>query len=475
MTRLSLQARQTTGLVMTAELQQAIGLLQLSNQELLTELTALAEANPLLVVGPPDGEAAPPESPLASAEEMRGDDLPDDLTRDESDWREASAWEDDPLLRHGTCDSEEAEHTDQASRPESGTGLFLEQIRFAFTDQTDRAIALALLEALDETGRLDTTIAQLAGTLRVSPTRIDSVRSRMLDFEPPGCFAFTLAECLAAQFRARNRYDPAVATMLDHLDWLARGEHERLRKACGLDAQDYAELLRELRSCDPRPGTGLGPHTPEAEPDLFIHQTRDGPVVTLNQATWPSLTVDERLYQRLMQADAQARSWTDEKHAQARSILRVVEQRARSLLLVCQAIATHQSGFLSDGASCLRPLTLSQVAMSTGLHESTVSRVTATRSIGTPLGVLPLRRFFSTGLGESEDQTSAESVRSRIRQIISTETGEAIMSDEAITQQLQESGIAIQRRTVAKYREALGIAGSAQRRREFRMKSRLTG
>lgn len=474
MTRLSLQARQTAGLVMTAELQQAIGLLQLSNQELLAELTTLAEANPLLVVSPPDGEAHTPESPLASAGEMRGEDLPDDLTSDVSDWREASAWEDDPLLRHGTYDSDEPENPEPVSQPESGIDSFLEQIRFAFTDETDRAIALSLLEALDETGRLDTTISLLAKTLHVPPAHIDTVRTRMLDFDPPGCFAFTLAECLAAQFRARNRYDPAVATMLNHLDWLARGEHDRLRKACGLDAQDYAELLRELRSCNPRPGIGLGPDTPEAEPDLFIHLTRDGPVVTLNPATWPNLTIDERLYRRLMQADAQARSWTDEKHAQARSILRAVEQRARSLLLVCRAIANHQSGFLSDGASCLRPLTLSQIATSTGLHESTVSRVTATRSIGTPLGVLPLRRFFSTGLGENEDRTSAESIRSRIRQIISTETGEAIMSDDAITRQLQESGIAIQRRTVAKYREALGIAGSSQRRREFRMKSRLT-
>lgn len=473
MAGLSLQARQTAGLVMTAELQQAIGLLQLSNQELLSELTFLAESNPLLVVTPPtsdtsDKDESPPQA------EARDHDVPEDFTADGTDWQDPACWDDDPSLSQPWRDEDGADPLDSASSSPSIREALIGQIRLAFVDGTDRAIAFALMDNLDESGRLDTTIAALATSLQVSPAaRLDDVRRVLMEFDPPGCFALTLAECLAAQFRARGRYDPAVATLLDHLDWLARGDHGKLRQACGLDEQDYAELLQELRSCDPRPGAVLGEPAAISPPDLFIQLSGGIPRVALNPATWPGLAIDDRLYRRLLGADAQAQSWARERHAEAQSLLRAVEQRARSLLLICEAIALHQIDFLSNGMAGLRPLTLARIAELTGLHESTVSRVTATRIIGTPQGLLPLRRFFSTGLGEEGEQVSAESIKARIRQIIATESADAVLSDDAVTQKLQESGISIQRRTVAKYREAIGIAGSAQRRRDFRMKMHL--
>jgi len=473
MARLSLQARQTAGLVMTAELQQAIGLLQLSNHELLAELSLLAEANPLLLVSPPAGESDGTEPDTMAHPDWRDSDLPGDLEPDASDWRDAASWDDDPILRHGVYDSDEPTSREPSAPAPTRLEQFLWQINKAFTQPAERHIALTLLDAMDESGRLDTPISDLAALTGAALESIEQVRNTMLLFEPAGCFATSLAECLAAQFKARNRHDPAVATLLGHLDWLARGEHERLQKACGLDSQDYAELLQELRVCDPRPGAGFDPPPPEPAPDLFIHLVEGEPIVALNEATWPGLTIDERLYRRLQTADREARGWAQEKKQEAQNLLRAVEQRARSLLLICTAIARHQILFLHDGIDALRPLTLARIAEVTGLHESTVSRVTATRMIGTPHGVIPLRRFFSTGLGDETDQTSAEAIKNRIRQFVSAETAEAILSDEAITLMLQQGGIAIQRRTVAKYREALGIAGSAQRRRDFRMKARM--
>ncbi|NVN04207.1 RNA polymerase factor sigma-54 [Asaia spathodeae] len=471
MARLSLQARQTTGLVMTGALQQAIGLLQLSNQELLAELTMLAESNPLLIVSPPEDDAP---SLTESALDLRDGDLPRDL-EPETPGLSGETWEDEPLLHHGAYDSEdESHHEPMAPRP-TRLDQFLSQIRLRFDTQQEQAIALALIEALDESGRIETPIVQLATSLGTSPDAIEQVRLAMLFFEPVGCFALSLAECLAAQFQARNRYDPSVATLLDHLDWLARGEHDRLRKACALDAQDYAELLQELRACEPRPGSSFSTPEPEAEPDLFITLAPNGPLVSLNPATWPRLTLDDALYRRLLSGREDARHYAQEKQSEATVLLRAVEQRARSLMLICLEIARVQTTYLKEGIAALKPLTLSQIAEKTGLHESTVSRVTASRLVGTPRGVLPLRSFFSTGLGEEGEQTSADAIKARIKQIIGDEAPDSILSDDAITQKLQEAGLAIQRRTVAKYREALGIAGSAQRRRDQKLKAHLAG
>jgi len=468
MARLSLQTRQTSGLIMTGALQQAIGLLQLSNQELLSELTLIAESNPLLVVSSPEDNT--PEYDTAP-EDYRSGDLPQDL--DPEDPQIATDWDDDPLLRHSGNSAEEGLCQEPNAPPPGRIEVFLTQISRYFNRIEDRFIALALVEALDASGRLETSPCDIAKALDASVEHIEAVRRRMLFFEPVGCFALSLTECLATQFRARNRYDPAVATLLDHLDWLAHGEHDRLRKACGLDARDYADLLQELRGCEPRPGASFAPPDPDPEPDLFIHPGPDGPVISLNQATWPKLTLDEALYRRLLSGQEEARLYAREKHDEATTLLRAVEQRARSLLLICQAIARYQAEFLEKGITALKPLTLSQIAEKTGLHESTVSRVTTSRIIGTQRGLLPLRRFFSTGLGNGDEQTSADSVKARLKHLITEEKPDGILSDDALTRALQDEGHVIQRRTVAKYREALGIASSAQRRREFRLRAHL--
>lgn len=473
MARLALQTRQSAGLVMTGALQQAIGLLQLSNQELLSELTLLADSNPLLVVGPPEGQEDSLNDSAYRASDLRDNDLPRDI--DPEDFgTSAEDWEDDPHPRTNTHASDDDSQLDPDAPLPSRLDVFLEQIRLHFASQADRAIALALLDALDESGRLDSSIGQLADILSVSPGHIETIRSAMLLFEPIGCFALSLSECLAAQFRARNRFDPAVACLLNHLDWLARGDHEKLRKACGLDESDYADLLRELRQCNPRPGADLEEQPLPQEPDLFVRIGADGPVVSLNPATWPSLDIDETLYRRLLSDRPDARRYAQEKHQEAVALLRAVEQRARSLILICQKVAEHQARFLSEGVTALRPLNLAQIAAATGLHESTVSRVTASRMIGTPRGNLPLRRFFSTGLGSGEGElSSADAIKARIKALLSQESPDAILSDDTITQHLQKSGVAIQRRTVAKYREALGIAGSAQRRRDQKLRTQL--
>ncbi|GEL01452.1 RNA polymerase sigma-54 factor 1 [Swaminathania salitolerans] len=487
---------------MSARLRQAVSLLAQSNQELLGTLTALAETNPLLIVTPPSLDPssypAPFPSPFPAPPERR-----DAQSREETGEYEDGALPGPDARSHGRADTvpdAEGRASGVAPSAPSLEAVMAGQIALAFSDSDDRRIALALLSALDESGRLSSPPAALAAECGASGERLDAIRRIMMQFDPVGCFALTLEECLAAQFREKNRYDPAVSCLLAHLDWLAKGEHLRLRKACQLDAGDYADLLAELRRCTPRPGAAFTPEPQTILPDLHVFP-RDGRlVVRLDPRSWPRLEIDGALYARLLQGNDVDRGYAREKKEEAEATLHAVEQRARSILLVGGAIVRHQARFLQDGESELRRLTLRDVAERTGLHESTVSRLTATRFIGTPRGVLPLRRFFSSAPGQghapavavpdrdsndahdpgaspgesrrsAEDGTNetrlgAAAIQARIRRLILNETPENILSDEDVTRTLQASGIAIQRRTVAKYREALGIPGSARRRRD---------
>jgi RNA polymerase sigma-54 factor len=292
----------------------------------------------------------------------------------------------------------------------------------------------------------------------------------MMRFDPVGLFARDLKECLAVQLAERNRLDPAMATLLDNLDLLARRDLRRLAATCEVDADDLADMITEIRSLDPKPAAGYD-DTPVqiVVPDILMRAGPEGEwLIELNPETMPRLLVNERFYARVApRARREDRLFLAEHLASANWLVRSLQQRAQTILKVAAEIIRQQDGFIRRGVAHLRPLILRDIAEAVEMHESTVSRVTANKYIATPRGTFELKYFFTTAIPGTDGEThSAEAVRYRIRALIDAETVDDILSDDAIVAVLRGEGVDIARRTVAKYREALRIPNSVQRRRE---------
>ncbi|MDQ3471447.1 MAG: RNA polymerase factor sigma-54, partial [Pseudomonadota bacterium] len=286
--------------------------------------------------------------------------------------------------------------------------------------------------------------------------------------DPPGVSARSLAECLALQARAADRYDPAMARMIDNLELLARGRMADLKRICGVDDEDLADMVRELRAYDPKPGSSFSRDAAEdVAPDVFVRRTRTGFAVELNGAALPRLLVNRRDYQELRSGpqDKDAKAWLSECVASANWLVRALDQRARTIVKVVSEIVKTQQGFFERGVSALKPLTLRQVAEAIEMHESTVSRVTSNKYLLCDRGLYELKYFFGSGVASSQGEgAAAEAVKAAIHTIIAAET--EILSDDAIAAVLKQRGFDCARRTVVKYREAMGIGSSVQRRRQ---------
>jgi RNA polymerase sigma-54 factor len=350
-----------------------------------------------------------------------------------------------------------------------------QQARLAFSTQVERVIAAALIAAIDQAGRIVEAPEVIAAMLGVSVDQLERVRRVMMFFDPSGIFACGLAECLSVQLAERNRLDPAMAALLANLDMLARRDMRGLMEICGVDAADLTEMVAEIRRLDPKPGARF-----ESEPlrplipDVLM---RAMPVkasgdsdwmLEINPETMPRLLIRRGFHARMAaSASRETKSFLSEQLQGATWLVKALEARAHTILCVAAEIVRRQDGFFRHGISHLRPLTLRDIAIEVGLHESTVSRVTSNKSIATPRGIFELKFFFTTALSGANGQThSAETVRHRVLTLISGESPENILSDDAVASILQNEGIDIARRTVAKYREAMRIPSSAQRRRE---------
>jgi RNA polymerase sigma-54 factor len=285
--------------------------------------------------------------------------------------------------------------------------------------------------------------------------------------EPAGVGARSLAECLILQAKAADRYDPAMARLIDNLELLSKGRTTDLKRICGVDDEDLADMIRELRAYDPKPGCQLSPlGSEEVAPDVFIRKTRDGYAVELNQATLPRLLVNRRYYQELRSGpqDKSSRAWLSECLQSASWLVKALDQRARTIIKVVSEIVKRQQGFFDRGVSAMKPMTLRDVAEAIGMHESTVSRVTSNKYLLCDRGLFELKYFFGSGVQSAEGEgAAAEAVKDAIKQLIDLET--EILSDDAIAALLKQKGFDCARRTVVKYRESMGIGSSIQRRR----------
>lgn len=472
---------------MTPQLRQAIKLLQSSNMEVTAFVEEELERNPLLerderaTPGPDDGHRvdplpAAPDLPDAHAAAV-SDALPTDGAAPlDADWDnvyDGGGYE-SPYGRGGRADFAEdlSGVEDLAAGGRSLREQLGEQVRLGFSDLRDRLIAAQMVALVDPAGRLAVEDSVIAQAMGCEVARVAAVRARLQRFEPVGMFCRTLAECLAVQLAEQNRLDPAMQALLDNLDLLARRDRAGLMQVCGVDAEDLTEMIAELKRLDPKPGASFDmPPAPAVVPDVLMRRAEDGGwILELNPETMPRVLVNRGFYAR---CQVGARSKDDkvflaERLQSANWLLKSLEQRASTIIKVAQEIVRRQDAFFRHGVEHLRPLILRDIAEEVQMHESTVSRVTANKYIATPRGTFELKYFFTTAISGTHggEQHSAEAVRWRIKAMIAAEDPEAVLSDDAIVERLRAEGVDIARRTVAKYREALRIPSSVQRKRE---------
>ncbi len=485
-----LDLRQSQSLVMTVQLQQAIKLLALTNVELEAFISAEMEKNPLLDGGSDDTVAVAPASAAESTgtdELIAGGDAHADAPLD-VDYAAETFHHDGPTDAVGdapafdgsaSSGSAEAINFDAVAAAEASLADVLEeQAAAAFADPVERLIARHLIDQIDDAGYLAAAaVADIAERLETPEARVDAVLAVVQRFEPVGCGARTLAECLIAQAREADRYDPAMAALLDHLDLLARGDLATLRRLCGVDHDDLVDMIHELRAYNPKPGLKYGGGTAQAViADVFVQRTRGGGwTVELNAATLPRVLVDRRYHASLAAAAPAggkvaakaAKTFLSDALASANWLVRALDQRARTIVKVATELVRQQEAFFESGVEQLKPLTLRAIADAIGMHESTVSRVTSNKYLQCERGLFELKYFFTSGIASNDggEAASALAVKDRIARLIAAEPAAAPWSDDKLVDLLQAEGFDIARRTVAKYREALGLGSSVARRR----------
>jgi RNA polymerase sigma-54 factor len=473
----SLSIRQSQQLVLTPQLRQAIQLLQLSNLELDAYLAEELSKNPLLE-SPSD---EPDEEPAGDFVSDEGDsnEAPVDPGADNLIMGEAE--DDRPLDVDWTSEALETDSYADVVTSGGGDEAFdFERVQYSPSSLAEHLLdqlhglsgavgdlARIISETLDDTGYLTVDLEQIAELSGAPLPLVEEALAVVQGLDPPGVGARSLAECLALQAKAADRHDPAMARLIDNLDLLSKGRMNDLKRICGVGDEDLADMVRELRAYDPKPGCRFSASAPEdITPDVFVRRTRTGFAVELNQATLPRLLVNRRYYQELKSGpqDKRSRAWLSECLQTANWLVKALDQRARTIVKVVSEIVKRQQGFFERGVSAMKPMTLREVADAIEMHESTVSRVTSNKYLLCERGLYELKYFFGSGVQSAEgDGAAAEAVKAAIKEVIDAET--EILSDDAIAGLLKQKGFDVARRTVVKYREAIGIGSSIQRRR----------
>lgn len=485
-----LEIKQSQSLLMTQQLRQAIHLLQLNNIELNEIINQELAQNPLLekedehlsnqqdISSPTIDDLIPPTS---AEEEFSADiDLEtsfDDYGSDSQDYQEASnySWAEQGKSKvNNTLDPDFDYCTQRLSSAKSLYSFISEQISQTFTDTKQKLIAWKLTEHLDQAGYFRGDIQQISDNLKCTPHQILCVLKQLKNFEPSGLFAENLSECLKIQLQDINRYDPAIAVLLDNLPLLAEGKFKELQKLCHADAEDISSMIADIKSLNPKPALGwdLNPAT-YIIPDVFVRRKKNGSyIVELNNDTLPRLLINHQYYSDLLQKDKSAKRFLNENLNSANFLLKAMHQRATTILRVSEEIVRTQQDFFEHGIDNLKPLSLKDIAYSLEMHESTISRVTNNKYMHTPRGTFELKFFFSAAAGSyiGKEDVSTLSIKHKIKKLISQEDPKHILSDDKIGELLATEGIKIARRTVAKYREALNIPTSAERKRAQRQK-----
>jgi RNA polymerase sigma-54 factor len=478
---------------MTPQLQQAIKLLQMSNFELQAFVDAEVERNPLLereesAIEPPEpaGAAEANDDKAPETEQFGGlDSEGGAVSNGEAESEKAtpvpgpsdSGWSTLGGRERGSAVTlDEFDFDSTLTREATLQEHLTDQLNLAIEAPDERMIGAYLIGMVDEAGYLTVDLGAVAEVLGASAEKLERVLKILQGFDPPGIFARSLKECLALQLHEAGRLDPAMALFIDNLDLLARRDYAALQRNCKVGAEDIKDMAAEVTRLNPKPGLAFGPLIVQSVvPDVTVREAPDGSwLVELNSETLPRVLVNKQYHATVSRTGTleKDKSYLSECMATAQWLVKSLDQRARTILKVAQEIVRQQDGFLVHGVKALRPLTLKTVAEAIAMHESTVSRVTSNKYMATPRGIFELKYFFTTAIGataEGQDAHSAESVRHKIREMIEGEESQNVLSDDLIVEMLKNAGIDIARRTVAKYREGMGIPSSVHRRREKRL------
>ncbi len=502
---------QSQSLVMTPQLQQAIKMLQLSNMELAEYIEQELEKNPMLERDEGDGDeqrdseqipesddksetAADPATAAGEADTTEPESLdsvdfevdpPADDARD-VDYNNAYS-EDGPAdvgggggletpqfrdagLGGGSFDTLAPDLEETLSEKVSLRDHLNGQLTMELDDPVDRLIGLHLIDMLDEAGYISGELQAVADVLDCGVERVEVTLAKVQQFDPPGIFARSLAECLSLQLQEKDRLDPCMQTFLENLDLLGKRDLKGLAKACGVDAEDVADMTEEIKALDPKPALAFD-HTitQPITPDVLMRPAPGGSwIIELNSDSLPKVLVNNRYYTEVSgkTRSKKEKQYITEQFQSASWLVKSLHQRATTILKVASELVRQQDGFFAKGIQHLKPLVLRDIAEAIEMHESTVSRVTSNKYVATPRGIYELKYFFTPAISATGGGVhSAESVRHRIRALIDAEEAKKILSDDKIVEILKSEGIEIARRTVAKYRESMSIPSSVQRRR----------
>ncbi|EHJ91313.1 RNA polymerase factor sigma-54 [Vreelandella boliviensis] len=464
----SLQLRIGTQLTMTPQLQQAIALLQLSTLDLRQEIQQALDANPMLEQEDEFSEQAVSEP----KEEEWSESIPTELSVD-SDW--SDTYQDMGSL--GGSSSEGPDFERQAAG-QSLHGHLLWQLAMTDFSAREQLIAESLIDALDANGSLPQPLNDIREGLRaqgidgLSQREVETILLKLQQFEPTGIFARDLRECLMLQLAAlpddTPLLVPARRLVRQFLEALGKDDMRLLKRRLGLDDEQLTDVILLIRSLDPRPGSAYGDTDDSyVTPDLVVRHDHEGWHLELNPEALPRLRIQPDYASLIKRADKSEDNQFLKEHLQeARWLIKSLSSRNDTLLRVGREIITRQIGFLERGEEAMKPLILADIAEAVEMHESTISRVTTQKYIHTPRGVFELKYFFSSQVsGQDGDSHSSTAIRARLKKLIQEEPPGKPLSDSRLVTLLGEGGIQVARRTVAKYREAMGIPSSSERRR----------
>ena len=492
-----LELRQSQSLVMTPQLQQAIKLLQFSNLELAEYVEQELEKNPMLERDGEDhrdrddgpSESADPPPSADETESLESIDFdaiqPAEIEDDARDVDYDNLYSDDGSadgglvapqfadagLGGGGFDTQALDLEETLSQKASLRDHLNGQLTMELDDPVDRLIGLHLIDMLDEAGYISGELETLAEILDCTVDRVEATLAKVQQFDPPGIFARSLSECLSLQLADKDRLDPCMKAFLDNLELLGKRDIKGLAKACGVDAEDVADMIDEIKALDPKPALAFDHSIAQPiTPDVLMRPAPGGGwLIELNTGSLPKVLVNNHYYAHV---SSQTRSkkekqYITEQFQSANWLVKSLHQRATTILKVASELVQQQSAFFAKGVQHLIPLVLRDIAEAIEMHESTVSRVTSNKYMATPRGIYELKYFFTPAIAATGGGVlSAESVRHRIKALIDEEEPKKILSDDKIVENLKSEGIEIARRTVAKYRESMRIPSSVQRRRD---------
>lgn len=514
-----LHLKQTQTLSMTPQMQQAIKLLQMSNIELSGFLDAELERNPLLERGE-NASGAENSLPESKAEKEfneqqkldshaqalenanRREDRDDVAKTDNMDNNYGEVWTDrekpesggEAVQAHGfdaspytanagkggnlKFDEPDYNFENMLADEKTLRRHLMEQIHLSVSGAKEQMIAGLLVDHLDEAGYLRCDLPALAQRLGCPLSKVEEVLNQAQEFDPAGVFARNLSECLALQLREKNRFDPAMAKLLDNLEVLGKHDHNKLQEICGVDRQDLIEMIAEIRALNPKPGMAFEHIVVQtALPDVIMKplpkSQGGGWAVELNAETLPRILANRIYYAEVCKSarTKEEKNYVSEQWGNATWLIKALDQRAQTIMKVASEIIRRQDAFFTYGVEYLKPLVLREVAEAVDLHESTVSRVTSNKFISTPRGLFELKYFFSSGVGSTDGATefAAGAIKAKIKALIEHETLSHVLSDDDLVDSLKKDGVEIARRTVAKYRESLDIPSSVHRRRRKKL------